>query len=73
MTPLMHAINKGYVKLAKTLIELGCNIDAQDKTKRTPLMYACQRGDKEIVEYLLQLNVDINVVSALGDKACAIA
>jgi len=39
--------------VARSLIELGAEIDARDSVQRTPLMYACRAGSKATVELLL--------------------
>jgi len=49
----MIAIEYNNSAVARTLIELGADIDSTDFYGKSPLMHACRAGSKEIVELLL--------------------
>ncbi len=59
--------------MARSLIELGADIEARDSIQRTPLMYACKSGSKEAVELLLQYKADIKAINNLGDSCVNLA
>jgi ankyrin repeat protein len=61
------------VAVARSLIELGADIEARDSIQRTPLMYACKAGSKEAVELLLSYKADIKAVNNLGDSCVNLA
>jgi ankyrin repeat protein len=54
------AAQTGDVAGAKTLIEQGADVNAQDDKGLTPLHYAVQGGHKELVELLIANGADIN-------------
>lgn len=72
-TPLCVAIENGRTAIARSLIELGSDIESRDTLQRTPLMYACKAGSKEAVEMLLQYKADIKAVNNLGDSCVNLA
>ncbi|KAF2028226.1 hypothetical protein EK21DRAFT_90786 [Setomelanomma holmii] len=56
-TPLHVAAQKGDVVLARTLVEFGGDIDAQDTTPSSVLDMAVSHGHRPFVAFLLDLNV----------------
>lgn len=59
-TPLIIAIKHNNGKVAKFLIESGCDINETDGKEKTPLMWAVSRDLCEIVELLIEKGCDIN-------------
>ena len=59
ITPLTYAAKIGDLKLVKSLIKNGANINLRDESyELTPLMWAAWYGRKKIVICLLQNNAD---------------
>ncbi|EAY16875.1 histone-lysine N-methyltransferase, H3 lysine-9 specific, putative [Trichomonas vaginalis G3] len=52
---LHEASNKGNLKLVKSLIECGCDIEIKDIHECTPLMYASLNNHLEVVKYLISV------------------
>ena len=59
--------------VARSLIELGADVENRDSFQRTPLMYACKTGSKASVELLLQYKAEITAVNNLGDTCINLA
>lgn len=60
VTPLMLAARKGHYETAHALVELGCYMEARDKSKRTPLTHAVMNGHEPITAFLLRKGADPN-------------
>ncbi|CAG2210103.1 unnamed protein product [Mytilus edulis] len=58
-TPLLLAVEQGYLDIVKYLIKENCNIEARTKDDFTPLLLAVQQGYLEIVKYLIKANCNI--------------
>jgi ankyrin repeat protein len=69
----MVAIENKNTVVARSLIELGADIEAKDACQRTPLMFACKMGSKEMVELLLSYKADIKATNSLGDSCVTLA
>ena len=71
-TPLLLAIKKNYVDVARLFINAGANVNAVDfKTNGyTPLHYACIKGDKKLINDILDKHPLINKCTPTlgGDK-----
>ena len=67
------AVENGHTAMARSLIELGCDIETKDTVQRTPLMYACKSGNKDAVELLLHYKADIKASNSLGDTCVNLA
>ncbi|EAY11502.1 ankyrin repeat protein, putative [Trichomonas vaginalis G3] len=52
------ASEKGNLNLVKSLIECGCDKEANDKDGRTPLFFASSRSHLEVVKYLISVGAD---------------
>src|SRR4051794_11743986 len=55
---LIEAIQNGNVKVAKTLIKHGADVDARDDQGQTALMMAVRRRQSEAVDLLLSNGAD---------------
>lgn len=69
----MIAIENNKSAVARSLIELGADIENTDVYGKTPLMYACKVASKEIVELLIKCQADIKAVNKVGDNAVTMA
>lgn len=72
-TPLHLAVKNNSTIIAKSLIELGCDIEFKDGAQRTPLMNACLKGNSDIVEKLLEIGADWKVTNPLHDTCISLA
>ncbi len=62
---LLHvACANGHIKLAKWLLDMGCDIDITDYFNNTPLHVASREGYTDIVKLLLDYGININSMSA---------
>ncbi len=61
-TPLLEAVDKGQLKVARYLIENHADPDLRDRNDKTPLQNAAERGNTEMVELLLS-TADVNATS----------
>ena len=62
------AVFKGFLEIAKCLLDSGAAINAQeDKDDRTPLMMAVHRGDVAMVRMLIASQANINLQQLDGD------
>ena len=56
---IIISIKNKHFETARSLIELGADVNKQDKDGNTPLMIALQEGDIDIVEDLLKNGADV--------------
>ena len=68
-TLLMYCIERGYNKMAYSLIINDCDLNARDKCGMTALHYAVYNLDVEMVEFLLQAEIDTNIKDNTGSTA----
>ena len=54
-TPLIQACQKGYVDIARLLLNHGANPDLPDKQGKTALDYAFEMGHENVIELLLNI------------------
>ena len=59
-TPLITAIDRGYVRLVKLLLEAYVPVDERDYGKSTALYHAAQNNNIEIMELLIASGADVN-------------
>lgn len=69
-TPLNFAVDNKSYDLAKTLLELGANVNFFNRRSETPLMNASKRLDIQMVQLLLEQGADITAKDK--DKATAL-
>lgn len=53
LTPLMGAVMRGNLEVARLLLDFGADVNAIDEHDKTPLDYACLRGDESMSDMLL--------------------
>ncbi len=63
---LIHAAEKGDVRLLSILLDEGAKVDARDMWGFTPLMAAAREGHSEIVRILLNHGADVNATCNAG-------
>ena len=69
----MVAIENSKSAVARSLIELGADIESTDVYGKTSLMYACKAACKEVVQLLIKCKADIKKVNKVGDSAVTMA
>ena len=68
MSSALHcACRNGQTETALELIDLGADIDADDKNEETPLHFACLNGHTEIVQILIARGADISANDTNGN------
>lgn len=72
-TPLMIAINRGYIKIALILIKSGAALDETDIYGETALNYAVRKKSYDIVNALVKAGADVNKKWYDGSDAITIA
>src|SRR5271157_341453 len=68
-TALVKAVEDGDLKMVKSLIAKGANVNARDEDGNTALIYAAGEGHLEIVKLLLDKGADVNAKSVDGMTA----
>jgi len=66
---LFRAVEKNEIALVKSLIESGCDVNAQDKGGSTPLMRASLHGYTGLVGMLIRSGADLNLHDRTGATA----
>lgn len=59
-SPLYVACKGGFMKVVKTLIFRGAQINKRNKWQMTPLHVACREGHLDVVKYLVTERADLN-------------
>ncbi|GKU05949.1 hypothetical protein FLAG1_08954 [Fusarium langsethiae] len=72
-TPVMTAISRGKLDIARLLIGSGAKIDVPDMHGKTNLHYAVQRGDIRMAQSLLELGANVTTTDAAGMTALLMA
>ncbi|XP_064343015.1 putative ankyrin repeat domain-containing protein 26-like protein isoform X1 [Camelus dromedarius] len=68
-TALHLASANGHGDVVTLLLERGCQVDAQDRKKRTALIKAVQCEAEECVDILLKSGANVNAADVLGNTA----
>ncbi|MDR1742125.1 MAG: ankyrin repeat domain-containing protein [Synergistaceae bacterium] len=71
--PLMYAIDRNLLAVAKALLVAGANPNRPDRRGRTPLIAAVRIGRPDMVELLLDAGADWRITSTEGDTPLEIA
>ena len=66
-TPLHLAAQKGYVDIARALIDKGADVNAKNNYGGTPLRLAAWMGKADIAKVLIDKGADVNVKSKDGE------
>ena len=66
-TALMWAIWRGYTKIVKVLVLLGCDFNIKDTNGISPLILAVYHDRVEIVKMLVSFGADLNHENDLGN------
>lgn len=72
-TPFLIAVRKGREPLARTLAELGANVNHQNRMKRTALHEAAQVGAMSLVKLCLTYRAKLDLQDANGNTALHLA
>ena len=78
-TPLLGACchkgqdHKGQIDVVKHFLEVGADIDAQDRVKRTPLHWASYYGHTNMVRFLLEAGANQKIKNLQGKTAMDLA
>jgi len=66
----MVACKKKHLKIAKLLLDNGCDINYQNSSGNTALIHACYRGQKDVITFLLEAGCDPNIKN--NNSNCAL-
>lgn len=66
-TPLMLAVERGYLPIIRLLISLGTNINLTNEYQQPSLLYAVRKNHVSAVKLLLKSGADPNLVMMDGD------
>ncbi|KAM4045664.1 receptor-interacting serine/threonine-protein kinase 4 [Anomaloglossus baeobatrachus] len=72
-TPLHLAAKRGHYRVARTLVELGCDLNVPNKQLKTPLHIAAETGHTSTARLLILHGADINAVTVEGYTALDLA
>ena len=72
-TPFLIAIRKGREPLARTLAELGANVNHQNRMRRTALHEAAQAGAMPLVKLCLTYRAKLDIQDASGNTPLHLA
>lgn len=69
VNPLIFAItlcHHNQIDVVKALVEMGADVNYQNRLKKTPLMYAAESGNEELVKVLISLGANTGLKDADG-------
>lgn len=66
LTPLVMALENGYLEVAECLLKNKARVDITDNTGRSPLHRMAQKGNFQAVQLLLSYNADISALTPQG-------
>lgn len=65
-TPLIMAVNRRFMNVAKYLIKRGADVNARDNDGISSLAYACLKDDYDMAKLLIDNGADVNVKTKYG-------
>lgn len=65
-TPLIMAVNRRFMNVAKYLIKRGADVNARDNDGISSLAYACLKNDYDMAKLLIDNGADVNVKTKYG-------
>ncbi|KAH0552381.1 hypothetical protein KQX54_009293 [Cotesia glomerata] len=68
-TSLFYAIRRKNLKIVKTLVRMGANVNWKSKSGMTPLMAAAERSNLKILSFILEQNPNVHDVDASRNTA----
>ena len=68
-TPLIMAIEKGEIEVAKLLISKNANVNICNNDNQNALMIACGKGYYDIVKLLIENNANLSYIDNFGNNA----
>lgn len=68
-SPLMYAVLRRNIKMAKELIAKGAAVNTVNQDNLTPLYNAVQSDNKELIDLLIKAKADVNLGTSLLHKA----
>ncbi|XP_026286957.1 protein fem-1 homolog B [Frankliniella occidentalis] len=72
-TALWCASGAGHLKVVKTLVKSGADVDHPTKTNSTPLRAACFDGRLDIVRYLAEHNANVHTANKYNNTCLMVA
>lgn len=72
-TPLLEAVEKNHLAVARTLVQFGTQVNVRDRLLRTPLLLAVTLNEPKIVELLITHQADLSARTADGKSALPLA
>jgi ankyrin repeat protein len=69
MTLLHWVADRGHIEVARYLLSLKCDVNAQDLEGNTPLHYAAISGHESMIALLIQHGADSNIANSDGEFA----
>ncbi|XP_018426314.1 PREDICTED: receptor-interacting serine/threonine-protein kinase 4 [Nanorana parkeri] len=72
-TPLHLAAQRGHYRVARILVELGCNVNLPNAQLKTPLHIAAETGHTSTARFLIHHGANINATSIEGYTALDLA
>ena len=65
-TPLIMAVNRRFMNVAKYLIKCGADVNARDNDGISSLAYACLKNDYDMAKLLIDNGANVNVKTKYG-------
>ncbi|XP_072314780.1 uncharacterized protein [Eucyclogobius newberryi] len=69
LTPLIVAVCKDNIEMARFLLKGGANVNGTDHDKKSPLMFAAEKGQSSMLKLLLQHDADTSLQDLSGWSA----
>lgn len=66
-TPLFEAITENHLPIIKLLIDMGADINHQDRNGLTPLHFAVQNKSENVIAFILSMGANVNLQDIYGN------